>query len=142
MLGRKDYTQEELDNARAAVAAQLAAFRQLGSTSGAGDLEPVLFTNMALVLDRYFVHRLRMTAGKDGNPVNELELIADSLLNNGGVLRGNNVVKYDPETSVLGLRPGDRIEITADDFERLADAFLVELDARFVSGSQAAASRA
>ena len=30
--------------------------------------EPILFTNMIFVLDRYFVHRLRQTTGKDGNP--------------------------------------------------------------------------
>jgi hypothetical protein len=29
--------------------------------------EPLFFNNMTLVLDRYFVHRLRMVAGKDGN---------------------------------------------------------------------------
>jgi hypothetical protein len=30
---------------------------------------------MTLMLDRYFVHRLRMVTGKDGNPLNEVELI-------------------------------------------------------------------
>jgi hypothetical protein len=28
-------------------------------------------TTRPLVLDRYFVHRLRMITGKDGNPINE-----------------------------------------------------------------------
>jgi hypothetical protein len=39
---------------------------------------------MTLVLDRYFVHRLRVVAGKDGNPLNEIELLTDSLMNNDG----------------------------------------------------------
>lgn len=30
--------------------------------------EALFFNNMTLVLDRYFVHRLRMVTGKDGNP--------------------------------------------------------------------------
>jgi hypothetical protein len=30
----------------------------------------VYFNNMAIVLDRYFVHRIRMAAGKNGNPIN------------------------------------------------------------------------
>jgi hypothetical protein len=36
--------------------------------------ETLLFNNMILVLDRNFVHRLRMVIGKDGNPLNEVEL--------------------------------------------------------------------
>ena len=142
MLGRKDFTQEELDSAREAMTAQLAAFRQLGSTPEAAALEPVLFNNMALALDRFFVHRVRMVSGKDGNPLNELELITEALMNGGGVLRTNNVIKYVPEESVLKLQPGDRIELTADQFEALCGAFFAELDAKYVSGTRAAASRA
>lgn len=66
---------------------------------------------MALVLDRYFVHRLRLVAGKDGNPVNDVELIADSLMNNDGVLRGNKVIKLNTGQSVAGLDVGDRIRL-------------------------------
>jgi uncharacterized protein (DUF2237 family) len=53
-------------------------------------------------------------------------------MNNGGHLRGNNVIKYRPEESVLKLEPGDQITISAAQFERLSNAFLAELDARFV----------
>ena len=51
---------------------------------------PVLrafFNNIALVLDRYFVHRIRIVAGKDGNALNEVEMICDSLMKNNWVLR-------------------------------------------------------
>jgi hypothetical protein len=61
-----------------------------------------------------------------------VELLADSLMNNRGELRGNNVIKYRPEESVLKLEEGDRIQIRAAQFERLFKAFLAELDARFV----------
>lgn len=73
-----------------------------------------------------------MVAGKDANPLNELEMIADSLMNNGGVLQGSNVVRWIPEASVTGLRVGDRITLTADDFERLSAAFFTELERRFL----------
>lgn len=73
-----------------------------------------------------------MVAGKDANPLNELEMIADSPMNNGGVLRGSNVVRWIPEASVTGLRVGDRITLTADDFERLSAAFFTELERRFL----------
>jgi hypothetical protein len=78
-----------------------------------------------------FVHRVRPVAGKDGNPLNEVELIADSLINNDGVLRGNNVIKLVPGESVLTTGIGDRIRLSAAQFERLSAAFFSELRSRF-----------
>jgi hypothetical protein len=139
MLGRKDFTQDELDHARAAVDEGLAAYRRLAaSVDGGGaraaldQLEPRFFNDLVLALDRRFVHRLRMVTGKDGTPLNELELLTESLLNNDGVLRTNNVIAYTPEESVLKLAPGDPIALSADGFERLAHGVLAELDAKFV----------
>jgi hypothetical protein len=141
MLGRKTYTREELDHARLAIERQLAAHAKLVEALDASDpnvaaaleeFDPLFFNHMTLVLDRYFVHRLRGVAGKDGNPLNEVELLSESLLNNGGVLRGNNVVKLIPAQSVLKLELGDRIRLGADEFERLARAFFAELETRFV----------
>lgn len=94
--------------------------------------EPLLFNNMTLVLDRYFVHRLRMVTGKDGNPLNEVELMTESLMNNDGVLRGNNVIKLVPEETVLKLEIGDRIRLTAAQFERLSKAVLAQIQAKFL----------
>ena len=143
MLGRKDYTQEELDHAKTAVGQQLAAYRKLvKALDGAGSdpkvasaleaFEPLLCNNMTLVLDRYFVHRLRTVTGKDGNPLNEVELLADSLMNNGGELRGKNVIKYVPEEAVVGLEEGERISLSAAEFERLAKAFFADIKSKFV----------
>jgi hypothetical protein len=98
MLGRKTYTQQEFDGARAAIDEQLAAYAQLVEAIGGPSpdsaasmaldaFEPLFFKNMTLVLDRYFVHRLRTVTGTEGNALNEVELITDSLLNNDGVLR-------------------------------------------------------
>ena len=81
---------------------------------------------MTMVLDRYFVHRIRRVTGKDGNPLNEVELLTESLLTGDGTLRGNNVIKFVPDESVLKLDIGDRIKLTAAQFERLAKAFLAE----------------
>ena len=128
MLGRKDFSREETDSAKASVAQQLAAFRKLRNP---GELEPVFFNAAVLALDRRFVHRVRMVTGKDGTPLNELELIADSLMNNDSVLRGNTVIKYEPGNSVLELKVGDRIALTADQFERLAAAVFVVLADKF-----------
>lgn len=87
---------------------------------------------MTIVLDRYFVHRLRMVTGKDGNPINEVEMLSDSLMNNGGILRANNVIKFIPDQSVTKLRVGDPIRLTADQFDRLSAAFFAEIERKFL----------
>jgi len=58
-----------------------------------------------------------MVTGKDGNPLNEVELMSDSLMNNDGVLRGNNVIKLSSDQSVVKLNFGDRIRLSAARFE-------------------------
>jgi hypothetical protein len=143
MLGRKNYTQEELDAARAHIGEQLAAYGALVAAIRAAApgeavdaaleaFEPLFFNNMTLVLDRYFVHRVRGVTGTDGNPLNEVELIGDSLMGNDGVLRGSNVLKLKPDESVVGLQLGDRIRLTADDYERLSAAFFADLERKFL----------
>jgi hypothetical protein len=94
--------------------------------------EPLFFNNMTLVLDRYFVHRIRMVTGKDRNPLNEVELMSDSLMNNDGVLRGNKVIKLIPDQSVVKLNIGDRIRLSAAQFERLSKAFFTEIESKFL----------
>jgi len=145
MLGRKNYTQEEIDQGRAALNQQVAAYRKLvkavaGTTtdkkinSAVESFETLYFNNLTLVLDRYFVHRLAGPnyEGKDGNPLNEVRIICDSLMNNNGVLRGDKQIKLTPERSVVGLHVGDPIRLTEADFERLSAAFFAELERRFL----------
>jgi hypothetical protein len=69
MLGRKDYTQEELENAATAINKQFAAYWKLAKAVDATSdskarfaleaFEPLFFNNMTLVFDRYFVHLVR-----------------------------------------------------------------------------------
>ena len=141
MLGRKTYEKGELDHARTAIQQQTAAHRKLAAALATGggpaasaleEFDRQFFNNLTLVLDRYFVHRIRPVAGKDGNPLNEVELICESLMSNSGIFRGNNVIKYVPAQSVVKLEVGDRIELTADDFDRLSAAFFGELERRFL----------
>jgi hypothetical protein len=78
------------------------------------------------------VHRLRTVTGKEGNALNEVELITDSLLNNDGVLRGNTVIKFISDQSVLKLEIGDQIRLSAAQFQRLSKAFFSEIQAKFL----------
>jgi hypothetical protein len=143
MLGRKSYTQEEFDQCRAAIDQQLAAYKTLVKAIGSATtdnnvdsaleaFETLFFNNMTIVLDRFFVHRIRVVSGKDGNPVNEVEMLCESLINNNGVLRGSNVIKLVPDQSVVKLHLGDPIRLTEDDFERLAAAFFDEMERKFL----------
>jgi hypothetical protein len=114
MLGRKTFTRKEVDHSKAAVGQQLAAYKKLRKVVASAtsdnsvnaafeDFEALFFNNMALALDRYFVHRLRIVTGKDGNPLNEVEMVADSLMNHDGVLRDSNVIKFIPDESIVTL---------------------------------------
>jgi hypothetical protein len=128
MLARKSYPQEYVDATRTRLAELTSSFERLQS---AGDFEPLCFNHMVLALDRCFVHRQRGMEGKDGNPLNEARVIADSLMENDGVLAVDNQIKLDPAKTVLGLEPGDEIALSAADFSRLAEAFLKEIEARY-----------
>jgi len=152
MQGRTNYTQEELDHCRTAVDQQLAAYNELvkAVASAAADkkissaltaFEAPFFNNMTLVLDRYFVHRLRTVTGKDGNPLNEVEMLCDSLMNNEGILRGTNVINFIPGQSVLKLDIGDPISLTAEQFGRLSAAFFTEIERKFLQADGAAMKR-
>lgn len=145
MLGRKNYTQEEIDHAKAAIEQQLAASKELVKAVAAPSTDAKLaaalesfqtffFNNMALVLDRYFVHRLAgpKYEGKDGNPLNEVRVICDSLITNDGVMRSDTQIKLSPDRSVVALSVGDPIRLTAADFDRLSTAFFAELERRFL----------
>ena len=142
MLGRNTYTQEELAAARGTINAQVVAYKKLAqAVEKSGDataqtalenFEPLLFNTMTLALDRPFVHRVRNVSGKDSNPVNEVELITDSLMNDAGVLSSGTVIKYEPEETVLKLDVGERIALRRAQFEKLAKAFYAEIEHKFM----------
>jgi hypothetical protein len=73
-----------------------------------------------------------MVTGKDTNPLTEVELLSDSLMNNAGILRRNSVIKYVPDQSVLELQVGDSVRLTAAQFAHLSTAFFGELERKFL----------
>jgi hypothetical protein len=75
-----------------------------------GSFEPLFFGNLVLRLECCcFVHRAGGSEGKDGNPLNEVRMLSNSILQNGGVLTADKTIKYKPETSVLKLKIGERL---------------------------------
>lgn len=142
MLGRKTFTQDEIDHADQAVSHQLSAYRRLAAAvqaSGDADaqaaldaLTTTLFNGLVLGLDRRFVHRLRGVTGKNSTPLNELELVAASLMDNGGALQTDTVIKYRSGETVLKLEPGDQIALDADQFEALSAGVFDELRDKYL----------
>jgi len=128
MLAISSYPRDYVDSTRAGIDARVAAFRKLGDT---GEFETVFFNDLVLVLEFAFVHRVRNAEGKDGNALNEVRLLATSLLGNGGRLVADKQIKLKPETSILGYAAGDEIAVREDSFARLADAFFAAIAERY-----------
>jgi hypothetical protein len=134
MLAANKYPHDYVEECRRRVALQMSAYQTLAKAASGRSVEPFeheFFNNMALVLDYLFVHRTRALEKKDGNPLNEVRMICNSLLQNQGVLAADNTIKLDPSKSILGLHVGDQIRMNAADFQRLSDAFFAEIEAKF-----------
>jgi len=144
MLGMKEYEPDYVDACRSRVETQVAMFREVAQASrdhGDADvsalegalesLEYEYFNNMLIVLEGYFVHRLRAVEGTDGNALNEVRVLARSLMENGGTVMADSQITLDPERTVLGLSVGDPITLTLQQFRRISDAFFREIQSKF-----------
>src|SRR2546429_7500835 len=124
MLGMKSYERNYVDACRAKIDADVRAFKK----SGSKELETTFFNNLVLKLEYMFVHRLTGAEGKDGNPLNEVRVLCNSMLFNDGKLQVDKLpgwpmsagsgIKLPPEKSLLKLRPGDAIKLSEADFAR------------------------
>ena len=145
MLGVKTYTREYVDSCRARVESDLVAYRNLVAAarshpasdkaqleSAIRAFESTLFNNLVLVLDAFFVHRLRTVEGKDGNPLNEVRVICNSLLNNRNVMTADKSIKLSPEKSVLQYQFGEAIKLNEAAFILIFQAFFTEIERKFV----------
>ena len=70
---------------------------------------PGYFNSMILALDHHFMHRMRSAEGKDGNPLNEVRMLSDSIMEHDGVLKENKTIKYKPERAGAGVAVGRRL---------------------------------
>ena len=141
MLGMKTYSQDYIDACRARVDADLKAYRKQVGKAPSAEFEARFFNDQVLLLDHMFVHRLSGVEGKDGNPLNEVRVLCNSLLLNDGKLQVEKRkewptsavagLKLPPETSILKLEPGDEVKLTEADFVKLSKAFFAEIETRY-----------
>lgn len=128
MLAVSESSAHHVNRCRRRIEADVAAFSK---SEANGAAQTAFFNNMVLSLDHYFLHRVRKNEGKDGNPLNEVRVLCDSLTDNDGVVAADKTIRLEPETSILGLEVGDEIRLTEADFRRLADGFLAEIERRY-----------
>ncbi len=133
MLGVKNYSQEYIDRCRSRIVGDTAAFRSIGAAGE--EFEHRFFNNQVIVLDAMFVHRLRTVEGKDGNPLNEVRMLSNSMLVHGDIFTADSTIKLKPEKTILRLQFGDAIALNEVTFVALAEAFFAELERKFGLGS-------
>jgi hypothetical protein len=127
--GRNTYTSDEIESCRDNCDSLLAAW----ATNDVDDttLESLVFGQAVVVLHTWFGHRDRELEGGDGNPMNEVRVIADSIVDNDAVLRVEGPIAWVAERTLLRLAVGDDVAVTANGFERLAAAYLSAIESTY-----------
>ncbi|MEO7720026.1 MAG: hypothetical protein ABIY70_27875 [Capsulimonas sp.] len=136
MLSMNSYPKEYIDQCRARMEAQLAAYRLFVDTAPKAAIDalaPLFFSNLVIVLESSFMHRSRTLEGKDGNPLNEVRMLCSSVLQNQGVLTADKTIKYNSAKAILKIEIGQEIELTEADFVRLSQAFFTEVEVKFLA---------
>jgi len=142
MLGMKVYDKAYVASCRAVIDANVKSYDEQVGREPRGAFEVRFFNSQVLLLDYMFVHRLSGIEGKDGNPLNEVRVLCNSILFNGGKLQVEKLPKWPnsavsglklpPERSLLKLKPGDAIQIRRADFIRLSAAFFEEIEKKYL----------
>jgi hypothetical protein len=127
--GRNTYTSDEIESCRDNCDSLLAAWaaNDVEDTT----LESLVFGQAVVVLHTWFGHRAPDLEGDDANPMNEVRVIADSIVDNDAVLRVQGPITWVAERTVLRLAVGDPVEVTANGFERLAAAYIAAIEATY-----------
>ena len=137
----KKYSKDYIAACRARVDADLRTYRKQVGNAPSKEFEARFFNDLVLLLDYMFVHRLTGIEGKDGNPLNEVRVLCNSIVLNQGRLQVDRLpgwpnsastgMELPPEKSVLKLKVGEEVRLNESDFVRLSKAFFAELEKKF-----------
>lgn len=133
--------QDYIDTCRARVESQIVAFREFaaavsrvgiedhpGLESMLESLEYDYFNNLVIVLHAYFADRVDDHVRRPGPIATEVALLRRSLIEGDGALLGDD--DEAEAKGLLGLAPGDSIQLTQHRFSRLAGAYFAEMERR------------
>jgi len=133
MLSVSSYAKDYVDGSRAKLASQLASYRKVAAAKPLeiDAFERQFFNHLILALDHYFLHRSRNMEGKDGNPLNEVRMLCNAIMENKDRMSAGKTIRYKPEMSILKFKASDEIRLNADDFARLSAAFFDEIEKKY-----------
>jgi hypothetical protein len=133
MLSQSSYSHAYVAATRTTLRTIVTEYRKVAkSGTPDADFERALFNHLVLALEMYFVQRQRALEGTDGNPLNEVRLLVASILENDGRLLADKKIRLAQGRSVLGFATGDPIVLDPDSFTRLSEAFLDEIERRYL----------
>ncbi len=130
MLGVKEYEKKYINSCRENIKSLMAAYKKINDPK-LKEFEPLFLNNMLVALDAFFVHRVRAQEGKDGNPLNEVRMLRQSILTNGGKLATDKTIRYKAAGSILKLNIADEIKPYLQIFEISAKAFFNEIEKKY-----------
>lgn len=132
MLRRTLYSEGYVASTRTTLRTTVTEYRKLAK-SGApyADFERQFFNMLVLALDRYFVHRPMPADDEVDSPLSEVRLLATSIMEDDGRL-GSDPATPSSHRWILGYSVGDEIRLDPDSFTRLSEAFLDEVERRYV----------
>lgn len=143
MPGMKTYPENYIADCKAKLEADLQAYRLQVGNALDEDFSVRFFNNLVLVMNYMFITRSSDIEGTDGNPLNEVRIISNSLLLNGTKFQPEKQphwpdiagpsVNLPTERTVLGLESDEEIKLDESDFMRLAEAFFSALEKKYQS---------
>jgi hypothetical protein len=134
MLAQKTYQSEHIGRCRQTISERIAAYRTAVANTKPSDrstFEQLYCRDLVVLLDAWFMHRTRAVEGKDGNPANEVRMLATSIIHHNSILTADTTIRYRATNSVTELEIGDAINLTIDQTAQLAAAYLDTITQRF-----------
>ena len=110
MLSVKRYSKGYIASCQRKIEADVEIFQSMATSSI--EIENAYFNNMVLILETMFMHRMRGQEGKDGNPLNEVRMLTNSILCNDQILLADKTIKYNEAKAVLKIGLGQKIALT------------------------------
>lgn len=126
-----NYSWRYIESCRRRIQSQLRNFREIEHPDIEFEVE--FCRNLVVMLEASFQHRSRRREGTDGNVLNEVRMLSDSILANSAILEVDKTIEYDPDATVLGLPIGSEICPSVADFERISQAFFEEIVTRYAA---------
>ena len=92
---------------------------------------PLFFNDMVLAWDNYFCPGSRTREQKDGNPLREVRVLCNSIMQNNNIVCADRTMKFDPAKSVLHHQGGDEIKLNDEGCLLSYGAFFAENERRY-----------